>query len=86
MKSIGSGYYQLKLIEKCPSELTATRGGTRVLNNYISKVIHSHNPKHTTGEYGWNVFWHNTVYDSAYWAVSTRVSIKDTCWYLNGHL
>ena len=45
-------------------------GGTRVLNNYISKVIHGYNPKHTTGEYGWNVFWHNTIYDSAYWAVS----------------
>ena len=50
--------------------LNATRGGTRVLNNYISKVIHGYNPKHTTGEHGWNVFWHNTVYDSAYWAVS----------------
>ncbi len=50
--------------------LNATRGGTRVLNNYISKVIHGYNPKHTTGEHGWSVFWHNTVYDSAYWAVS----------------
>jgi parallel beta-helix repeat protein len=50
--------------------LNATRGGTRVLNNYISKVIHGYNPKHTTGEHGWNVFWHNTVYDSAYWAIS----------------
>lgn len=50
--------------------LNATRGGARVLNNYISKVIHGYNPKHTTGEHGWNVFWHNTIYDSAYWAVS----------------
>jgi len=38
--------------------------GTRAFNNYIYDNSQGFNPKHVKGDAGWNLFWHNTVYDS----------------------
>jgi hypothetical protein len=38
--------------------------GTRAFNNYIYDNSQGFNPKHVNGDAGWNLFWHNTVYNS----------------------
>ena len=38
--------------------------GSRAFNNCINDNSQGFNPKHVKGDAGWNMFWHNTVYDS----------------------
>jgi len=47
--------------------LNATRGGTRVLNNCISKVIHGYNPKHTTTDNLAHTYWVSAPHNRDQW-------------------
>ena len=42
-----------------------TNSGTKAFNNYIYKTVHGFYPKHTSCTDGWNIFWHNTIYDTS---------------------
>lgn len=52
--------------------------GTRAFNNYIYDNSQGFNPKHVKGDAGWNLFWHNTVYDSHGPHISIAVNRADT--------
>jgi parallel beta-helix repeat protein len=51
--------------------------GTRAFNNYIYDNSQGFNPKHVKGDAGWNLFWHNTVYDSHGPHISIAVNRAD---------
>jgi hypothetical protein len=51
--------------------------GTRAFNNYIYDNSQGFNPKHVKGDAGWNLFWHNTVYNSHGPHISIAVNWAD---------
>jgi len=51
--------------------------GTRAFNNCIYDNSQGFNPKHVKGDAGWNLFWHNMVYDSHGPHISIAVNRAD---------
>ena len=51
--------------------------GTRAFNNSIYDNSQGFNPKHVKGDAGWNLFWHNTLYNSHGPHISIAVNKAD---------